>query len=69
MEGIADFLRQCPSLKFKSASSELCHQFHSDDGLVTQNEKKRKTSTVETTHVGPFTSYFSLPKYPSPLLP
>lgn len=37
--------------------------------LSLKRKKKRKTSTVETTHVGPFTSHFSLPKYPSPLLP
>lgn len=73
MEGTsnAGFLRQLPSLKFQSPSPALCHRFLNGDGLVTQKEKgkKKKTPTLEATHVGPFTPHFSFPKYPSPLLP
>lgn len=56
------FLKQLPSLKFQSASSALCHRF-------LNCHSKGKTSTLEATHVGPFTPHFSFPKYPSPLLP
>lgn len=56
-------------MKLQSASSALCHRFLNDDGAVAQTEEKKgRTSTVEATHVGPFTPHFSFPKYPSPLL-